>query len=320
MTSLISEPTLTTQAPRSLWKTRLLRTKIPFVLLLGVLVVSLVSVFTQAHLYAVTVDESPQQTYGQAVLAWYQSHGANKSFLTVLPPTFYEPEHGGGFQALVDLIEHGFSQTNIWLVRHTVTGLAGWLGFVAMALCGYAIGGPWIALAAAVGLWLFPRYTGAMWNNPKDVPAASSYVFLIWATILLAKNWQYRLRSVALGVLVGVTWGAAIAIRVNSLSWLGVLVVLLAGWWVVHGGAVLRARTIAATLVQQASVALALAGTTLGATMLLWPFAFLNPIANVWKSIVVLAHYLHPGGGPLLRTVDLQESASHVLCTRLADR
>ena len=277
--------------------------------MVSVLVVSFVNIFAQAHLYGITIDEPLQQQNGKLILAWYQSLGKNTSFLTAFPAADFEPEHGGGFQALVALIQLWFNHTNLWLVRHTVTGLAGWLGFVGIALCGYVLGGPWVALFSVIGLWLFPRYTGSMWNNPKDVPAAASFTYLIWGTLLLMKNWGNYFRTLAYGALVGVLMGIATAIRANTLSWVGVLGVLLVCWWVSNYSIAWSTGRLRATIVWQVGAVLIIAATTMVSTILCWPYAFLSPVANIVHSLQVLAHYPWDGAnlfwGQFILALDL---------------
>ncbi len=165
------------------------------------------------------------------------------------------PEHGGVFDAGLVAMQHVFKHSDPWIVRHTFTGLTGWLGLVAIALCGLELGGPWVALAAAVGLWLYPRYYGAIYNNPKDIPAAVSFTFVIWATLVLVNRWKRNEASIGASILLGCCIGAAVAIRVTALSWFAVLALLLAGWWVINGAAVWRQRRMLAELTRQFVVA-----------------------------------------------------------------
>ena len=286
------------------WYLSFLRSRdfIPLALLVGFLFISLITALTQAYKYGITIDEPLQEQYGKAVLKWYLSFGKNTSFITGFRRTENMPEHGGVFDAVVVAIQYGlkfvFKGIDLWLVRHVVTGFMGWLGIVGIALCGLELGGPWVAFAAATGLWLFPRYYGAMFNNPKDVPGAATLTFVIWATLLLVKHWKRRDMALKMSALLGFFLGVATAIRVTALSWFAVLVVLIVAWWLINGRSALRERRVVAELVHQAAVAATIGVSTLLTTMALWPFVFINPIGNLLESVIVLSHY--PWIGPVL--------------------
>ncbi len=286
------------------WYVRMRRSRdfIPLALLAAFLFVSLITVLIQARKYGLTIDESLQQRYGTYVLKWYTSLGKDTGFITAFSAAEHQPEHGGIFDAWLvavqDVVKHFSAHINPWLVRHVLTGLAGWVGIIGIALCGFEIGGPWVAFAAAVGLWLFPRYYGSMFNNPKDVPATATFTFVVWATLLLIKHWKRRERALGMSVLLGFFIGAATAIRATALSWFVVRVALLVAWWVLNGRTALRERRIVAELAQQAVVAETIGVSTLLTTMALWPWIFINPFQNLLESISVLSHY--PWIGPVL--------------------
>ncbi len=263
--------------------------------LLGALLFAgLVTVATQAGKYGITVDEPLQERYGRSVLAWYRTLGKDTSFLTAFPPDTHMPEHGGTFDAGIALAQAALPGVDPWYLRHLLTGLCGLAGVLAIALCGYELGGGWLALLAALGLWLYPRYYGAIYNNPKDVPAAVALIVVLWAALLLVKGWDARdrlRRYLRDSAFVGCCIGVATAIRVNAVIWYAILAVLLAGWWLLNGGRVWRERRVRAELVKQASAAAVIGATSLLAMMLLWPYVFLNPIGNLVRSIQVLSHY-----------------------------
>jgi hypothetical protein len=266
---------------------------LPWLLLAALLVTGFATVLTQAGRYGITIDEPLQQVYGESVLAWYRSQGHDTSFMnpSVFGTTLHMPEHGGVFDAVIAALQLRLPGIDPWLLRHMVTGLTGWLGVVAIALCGYELGGSWVAFAAALGLWLYPRYYGAIYNNPKDIPAAVTTTLALWATLLLLKYWRQRGRALEVGVLLGLFLGMATAIRVTALMWGGILLILLAGWWVAHGRAAWRERRMVRELAWQGAVGGVIAGTWLLSTILLWPFVFLNPAANLVESVQVMSHF-----------------------------
>ena len=132
---------------------------------------------------------------------------------------------------------------------------------MAIALCGYELGGYWIAFLAALGLWLYPRYYGAIYNNPKDIPAAVTMMFILWAALLLIKQWDQQMRFIRNSILVGFCIGLAASIRVNAVIWYAILSLLLIAWWLLHGKRVWQEKRVPAELVKQ-GVAASIIGTT----------------------------------------------------------
>jgi 4-amino-4-deoxy-L-arabinose transferase-like glycosyltransferase len=268
-------------------------------LLLGVLLlVGLITVFLRAGQYGVAWDETVQDPYGRAALAWYTSLGRDTSFLTTSSPETYVPEHGVIFEVVVAAGQRMFSGANHWYVRHLITALAGLVGVGAIALCGFELGGYWVAFLAALGLWLYPRYYGGIYTNSKDVPAAVTLTLVLWAALRLIRRWEeqdhaqgharrYLRDSLLLGALIGV----AAAIRVNALIWYLILALFLAGWWLANGRRVWREGRARAELLKQGVAAVVIGVTSFALMIVLWPYVFLNPLVNLPHAVEVISHF-----------------------------
>jgi hypothetical protein len=276
----------------------LLSKSLPLMLLGGLLLAGLITIFLQADTYGISRDEPIQDRYGQAVMAWYQTLGKDTSFLTAFPSDAYMPEHGGFFDAIIAAVQHAFPPADHWQVRQIITALCGLVGIVAIALCGYELGGYWMAFLAALGLWLYPRYYGAIYNDPKDIPAAVTMTFLLWAALLLIKQWDQRKRFIRNSLLVGFCIGLAASIRVNAVIWYVILALLPIAWWVLHGKRVWQEKSVRAELVKQGIAASVIGITSLLTMMALWPYIFLSPLVNLFHSIKILSQY--PWNGPVL--------------------
>ena len=264
---------------------------LPFVLLGLLVLVGLITIFTQADNYGITWDEPLQDRYGLAVLKWYESLGRDTHFLTAFPANDFMPEHGGFFDAMVAAVQEHFSPAEHWRVRHIFTALTGLLGIVAIALCGYELGGYWLAFLAALALWFYPRYYGAMYNNPKDIPAAVATLFVLWAVLILVRQWEEKKLFIRNSILVGFCIGLATAIRVNTVIWYLLLVFIAVSGWFLPGQNPWRAQEIPSDTVKQALAAGIIGITSLLTMMVFWPYIFLNPFANLFNSIAVISHY-----------------------------
>src|SRR5207237_9010261 len=127
---------------------------LPVCLLVVFLGIALVTVFMQADQYGITIDEPLQDQYGRSTLAWYESMGRDTSFLTSYPASDFQPQHGSAFETLVAAAQQIFDHQ--WYTRAGVSGLAGVVGVVAIALCGVELGWWWMALLAAFSLRRYP--------------------------------------------------------------------------------------------------------------------------------------------------------------------
>src|SRR5260370_8619779 len=198
------------------------------------------------------------------------------------------PEHRAIFDALVAPAQQVLGHH--WYTRAVMTGLAGVAGISAVALCVYEISGTWGALLAALGLWLYPRYFGAMWNNPKDVPFAAAMTWILWAAILLVKHWNSR-RFLWYCALVGFCIGFAASIRVTAVIWYGILAVFLGSWWVINGARCRREKQIRSLLIKQVRAAMAVGLVSLLTMIAFWPSIFISPFAHLYLSPLILSPF-----------------------------
>ena len=265
----------------------LTRNLIPKILLAILLMIMLFTVFIEANDFGLTVDEPAQNSYGHAVLSWYLTLGKDDSFLG-FSPNQYMPEHGPFFEVIVAGAQELFGHE--WYTRAVVSGLAGIVGVVAIALCGYELGGYWLAFIAALFLWLYPRYFGSIFNNSKDIPFAAVMTLILWAVLLLVKQWDDKRRLVRNSMLVGLFIGMAASIRVVGVIWYLVLLFIPFYWWITHLNKTLTKKLVISALKKQAISALLIGIVSFITMLVLWPFILLNP-GNLYESIVVMQKY-----------------------------
>ena len=260
----------------------------PRFLIAGFVLLMVCTIFVYANDYGVSVDEPLQNSYGHYDLAWYLSLGKDQSFLHYRA-NLYMPQHGPFFEGLVAIAQQLFGHE--LTTRAVVTGLAGVGGVVATMLCGYVLGGEWLALIAGLFLWGYPRYFGSMWNNSKDIPLAAAMTLVLWAVLLLITQWQTRRRLVRNSLLVGLLLGIAISIRVAGLVWCIILVVLAIGWWLIHLNPGHIREQAGAALKKLALSALLIGGTCFVTMLALWPYFFLNPLTHLYESVELMHNF-----------------------------
>ena len=274
-------------APRPAWSW------LPLALLGGVFAALAAFVATRAGDFGRTWDESMQDDYGETVFQWYRSHGADLSFQK-FPANWHMAEHGAWWETVIAAFQHAFGSH--WYTRSLLGGVIMILGVAAVAACGAELAGRWGALVAAVGLALYPRYTGAGFTNSKDVPLLVVMAFAAWTVLFLMRRWNGRLGWRLLDLtLVGVAVGLATSLRVLSVIWFAILGAVWLGWWLRHGRAAIADRTWLSALWRQA-VAAVVVGVVAYATMLAtWPYLFLNPVHGLLDAYHVMSHYDWPG-------------------------
>ena len=277
-------------------------TMLPLCLLGALLVIMLATLVTQATSAGLTTDEGLRMNYGLSVYRWYRSLGQDQLFLAY-PTDEYEPQHGVIFDTVVAGIVQIF-HSDKWGTDAICIGITGILGVVAIALCGFELGGWWFAFLAALSLWLYPRYFGAIFNNPKDVPFTMASTFLLWSILLLMRQWAIPNKTLRNSLLVGFFLALAVAIRVNGILWYGILVLLLAGWWLVHFRETKRARKLFQKIEEHFNAfALIIIVSSLG-IMLMWPYVFIDPLADLYRSVKIIAKY--PWNGSVLYQGQIQ--------------
>lgn len=281
-------------------------------ILLGLLFCFLLGfVLTQADVHGRTFDEPLQNDYGHRILDWYTSLGSDRSFLDY-PEKTQLPQHGPVFETVVaaaQSVAGRLFDADPWAVRSLVCGLTGVLGIALMVLCALDIGRSsrrigeqgrwWFALTAGLALALYPRYTGAIFNNSKDLPLAVAMLAVLWLTIRLARRWLEEPDRLPKGelVLVGVVLGIAISIRVIALLLCPVIALLGLVWLLTRGRSdaggswvpPLRRVVLGGCLIVLASY------VTILAT---WPYIFLNPIGGLPESIASMSKY--PWDDPIM--------------------
>ena len=121
---------------------------------------------------------------------------------------------------------------------------------------------------------------------------------MLWSTLLLVKHWAKGRKTFGYCFLVGFLIGLAASIRVTAVIWYAVLIALLVGWWIFSGVGVWRKKRILSALIQQTIAGGIIGLVSLLTMMALWPYIFLNPIAHLYESIVVMQKY--PWNGVVL--------------------
>jgi hypothetical protein len=182
----------------------------PVLLVLAGIVFALV--FTD---YGITWDENVQSTYGELVLDYFASGGADNRCNEYLDLFYYGPLFESGAAAI-------YRAVGDWKyeIRHAAIGVAALLTLVAVWRYGRLCGSASIPFFALLSLWTMPRFMGHAFNNSKDIPFACAFAWAMFGVgrLLAGRNWRWR--DV---LLCGAGIGLALSMRVGALLLFGLL-------------------------------------------------------------------------------------------------
>jgi len=253
--------------------------------LFSILAILIVATFTH---YGITWDEPLQNNYGADIAKYYQMlllHGI------YMPPIDKAPNltlYGGLYDTLVfpcNLLFRGHE----FEARHFLNALVGLLGIVGCWKVARFVAGPAVAFWAALLLSIMPRYYGAMFNNPKDIPFAVGYIWSIYFILRFVEH----LPSVPTDITIklGLAIGTTLATRIGGLVLFGYLGLVIGVWLVVRiaregfSKAALRwALSAFASAAQAACVAWLL-------MLLFWPWAQVRPLTRPFEAMRKFSHY-----------------------------
>lgn len=235
--------------------------------------------------YGITWDETWHVTYGDYILEWFLTLGADTSALCYRLDYLY----GGAFDLLGAVVRR-VSPLPTYATMHLLGALVGVLGVLGTWRLARRLGGPVTGLVAVVLLVTTPVYWGHMFNNPKDLPFATAYVWALDALCAIVLRlprapWRAWARFAVLA-------GLAMGVRIAGV----LLLVYLAG--VVLGLGWLRMRATGGDLQAGLATVRRLGRpallTVLGAWVVMvlpWPWALLDPVRRPWMALGRMSRY-----------------------------
>jgi hypothetical protein len=230
-------------------------------------------------------DEYLHYNQSVSVYDYFASIGKDTSALNT--PVTHLKYYGQSFDNVTTILVRWFKIDDIFLFRHLSCSLAGWLtvivtAFFAIWLAGYGAG-----IIVILLFTLSPTFLGHAQNNLKDIPFALSYISAIFFMLrfLFHEN-KKRLRDV---ILLTASIAFSISIRPGGLLLICYLFFFLFLFFIYkyHTNKQLDLLLFRKKLTQ--IIVITVAAWIF--SLILWPFAQLNPILNVWKSVEVMTQY-----------------------------
>ena len=150
--------------PQRYWR---IASRVLLILLTGVMYATVLD-------YGLAWDEYLQRLYGDAVLSWFTSGGQDRTAIESGNLFLY----GGLFDAVAQLWSR-LSPLGVFEDRHLLTVACGLATFAGARGLGIRFGGERAGFLALLFAVLTPMLYGHAFNNPKDIPFAACFVWVL---------------------------------------------------------------------------------------------------------------------------------------------
>jgi tetratricopeptide (TPR) repeat protein len=251
---------------------------------IGLLVIILPVLLWMATQASISGDEFLHRDQAESVVDYFFSFGADQTALHT--PITNLKHYGQGYDNLASLIARIFNIEDIFLLRHLMSALAGWLIFLVAFLLARKIGNYETAFFTVLILVISPGFIGHTLNNLKDIPFALSYLAGVYFISNWISQWPRPKLKTAFGLIAAIAF--SISIRPPGLiliAFLGLAVTLIAI------NSYRKGETSVKTIIilLSATALVMLAGYFAG--LMFWPFALQNPLVNPIMSHAMMEAY-----------------------------
>ncbi|MEY4575620.1 MAG: hypothetical protein RL701_323 [Pseudomonadota bacterium] len=256
----------------------------------------------------ITIDDSLQRTYGDALVRWYRSGFVDSSALTFHNLYLY----GGLFDLPAQwLVSLDILPWDTFAARHALSALVAVLGVWATWFTAARIAGPRAGALAALMLALTPAWLGHGLFNSKDIPFGAAAAVVMYASVrIVMRRPPLTWRD---AVWAGVALGLALGVRSGGMFMLGYPLVAAGLRLCVDAWRPTRRSRPWRGLPQDALCAFGRLVCVLPLTWLImlsaWPWAQLKPFTRPFEAAAIAAHFKWRGrmrfDGAVLREHEL---------------
>ncbi len=233
----------------------------------------------------ISCDEVLHYNHSLSVYDFFATHGKDQSALNT--PVTNLKYYGQSYDNIVTILIKWFNIDNVYLFRHLMSSIAGWLVILVTAL--FAI---WLEdyRAGIITLFLFaisPTFMGHSQNNLKDIPFALGYISSIFFTLKFLVSG--RKHSYFNLILLTASIAFIISIRAGGMLSICYLFFFFIIYYLVK---YLRDNKV--DFIEIRTKFILICSITVIAwflSILLWPFALKGPVKNVIESYRIMAHF-----------------------------
>jgi len=251
----------------------------------GVSVLLLVIIVILSRNAGISGDEYFHVDHAEKVYNYYTTGGADT--LALNDPKGLLHLYGQSLDNEVHFFNEWFHVKDIYQTRHFFNSLTGWIlilfsGLIASLIFGWRAG-----ILAMLLVFFSPKILGHSFNNPKDLPFASAYIFTIYFILKFIKEIPKNKWVTMLFIGLGIGW--AISLRIGGVILIPYLLMFVGIYYLSEkrfyksGGFIEALKKVGFILV------IIIAGYFVG--LLLWPYALQNPIKNPLASLKEMSNY-----------------------------
>ena len=241
--------------------------------------------------HGATWDEYKNRRYGQFLLDFYGSFGAEQKALNYSNLYMY----GGLFEltaeGAVEIFNPLTKHNHTYAIRHVFNALAGLLAMLFTGLLARYMGGWRCALIALLMISLSPRFLGHSMNNPKDIPFAAFFTMAIYFMVKVLHSFPKPARWDVIWLIAGMA--CSINIRVGGLlliCYLGLFLLLgIAYQFYINRGS--KPNPGFSYLKRGMTYGLVIALTTYFGGVLFWPYGLVNPLLHPIETLLKFSDF-----------------------------
>jgi tetratricopeptide (TPR) repeat protein len=178
---------------------------------------------------------------------------------------------------------------DLYVVRHSLSGLIGLLGIFFAYLIVKDIAGWRAAIICVLIFALSPRYVGHVLNNPKDGPFAAFYVMSLWGIFnLIRKMPKPTLKDM---ILSGICIGLPFSVRAGGFLTFAYFGLFMGIEWLLRHNLKPFSDKALKEIPPFARVLIiaGIAGYVIG--IILWPYALIAPFSNPFKALTEFSNF-----------------------------
>jgi tetratricopeptide (TPR) repeat protein len=233
----------------------------------------------------ITCDEVLHYNQSGSVYNYFTTHGQDQSALNT--PVTHLKYYGQSYDNVVTILIRWFNIDDIYLFRHLMSSVAGWLVIFLTALFAVWLTGYRAGILVMILFTVSPTFMGHTQNNLKDIPFALAYIASTFYTLKFLVSG----RKVSIPDIILLTASIAFSISIRAG---GVLLIcyLFFFFFLFYLFKCLRDKKI--DFIEVRTKLLWIIGITIVSwliSIILWPYALQSPVKNVLESYRVMAHF-----------------------------
>lgn len=249
---------------------------------ISVILIFLMAIMSQKA--GISGDEYFHVDHAADVVNYYKSFGKDTTAL-------YNEKtlhlYGQSLDNEVHIFNELFNIEDIYATRHLFNSMIGWIltlftGLTAVSLMGWRAG-----ILTLLLMFFSPKLLGHSWNNLKDLPFATAYIFSLYFILNFIKKLPTINYTTLAFIVLGIAW--AISLRIGG-------VILIPYFFLFYGVYCLTKKSFYTKpgFVKSVKYFAIIAGATIFSFFLgqiLWPYALTSPIAHPIGALKSMTNY-----------------------------